>query len=201
MDVKSRKSEQSDATRAALLDSARHLFASKGYGDTATEEIVGRAGVTRGALYHHFRDKRDLFAAVLSSLESELAARLAEAAMAGSDPLAQLRAGCAAFLDACLDPEAQRIVLIDGPAVLGWEEWRRIDAEFGLGLLREALRATVDAGLIDEQPIDPLAHLLLGALDEGAMLIARADDRGAMRAEVGAAFERLLAGLLRSSDA
>src|SRR5713101_2324271 len=120
MPVKSRRGKTAAATRAALIKIARKRFADHGYADTATEEVVRRARVTRGALYHHFRDKQDLFKAVLHEEEQRLARKIAETALAQSDPWSQLISGSQAFLDACLDPGVQQIVLIDAPAVLGW---------------------------------------------------------------------------------
>jgi AcrR family transcriptional regulator len=195
MHVKSRKEERSEATRAALLEAARELFAERGYTAVPTEEIVGRARVTRGALYHHFEDKRDLFRAVYEDLERELAERLTAAAAAERRPERHLEVGCEAFLDACLEPAVQRIVLTDGPAVLGWELWREIDAQYGLGLVRTALEMAMEGGYIARQPVTPLAHLVLGALNEAGLYIARARDVKKARGEVGASVRRLLDGL------
>jgi AcrR family transcriptional regulator len=191
--ARSLKADQAEATRAALLEAARELFAQHGYAGVATEEIVRSAGVTRGALYHHFAGKLQLFEAVYELVEQSLVERIASSAMSGAgDPLAALRAGAQAFLDACEDPAVQRIALLDAPSVLGWERWREIGLRYGFGLVRGTVQAAMDAGLIERQPVDPLAHLLLGAIDEGAMLIARAHDGGATRAQVGDAVERLL---------
>jgi AcrR family transcriptional regulator len=193
---RSLKAEQSEATRAALIAAARELFAEQGYAAVATEEIVRAAGVTRGALYHHFAGKRDLFRAVYEGVERQLVEQIARGAMASAhDPLAALRAGAQAFLDACEDPAVQRIALVDAPSVLGWEQWRAIGMEYGFGLVEGSVQAAMDAGLIEPQPVRPLAHLLLGAIDEGGMLIARADDGGKTREEVGASVERFLEAL------
>jgi AcrR family transcriptional regulator len=192
MPVKRRRVEQSEATRAALLRVARRLFAERGYAATGIEEVARKARVTRGALYHHFRDKHDLFTAVLMDEERKLTERIARAAVGQGDPWASLVAGCEAFLDACLDPAVQRIILTDAPSVLGSERWREIDAEYGLRLLREALNAASAAGVIRPAPIEPLAHILLGALNEAAMLTAHTP--GA-RAEVGRSVMSLLSGL------
>src|SRR4051794_27900843 len=126
--AKRTQAERRTATRRALLDAGRALFAQHGFAGTPREDIVTRAGVTRGALHHHFGRKEDLFRAVFEELEAELGERIMIAAVAGADPLAQLRLGCQAFLDAALDPAFQRIVLLDAPAVLGWEAWREADA-------------------------------------------------------------------------
>jgi AcrR family transcriptional regulator len=189
--------ERSEATRAALVAAARTLFAARSYAGVGTEEIVRSAGVTRGALYHHFDGKPDLLEAVYEQLESEITEKIATGALAGSDPLEALRLGSEMFLDACVEPEVQRIVLLDAPAVLGWERWREIAADHGLGLVEAALGAAMESGQIARQPLRPLAHVLMGALDEAAMLVARADDTAAARAEVGSTLESILEGLAR----
>lgn len=191
----SSKAQQSEATRRKLVRVGRDLFARRGFNDVPTEEIVRRAGVTRGALYHHFRDKRDLFAAVVEQVEQEVLERVAEAALGESDAWEQQRAAVGAFLDVCLEPAVQRIVLVDTPSVLGVEAWREIEARYGLGAVSAGLQNVMDAGYIEQQPIEPLAHLLLGALTEGGLLIARADDRAAARREVGDSLDRILVGL------
>jgi AcrR family transcriptional regulator len=189
------QAERSESTRAALLAAGRELFARRGYAAVGTEEIVRRAGVTRGALYHHFAGKRELFRAVCEALERELAEKIASGALADPDPIKALRSGAEMFLDACLEPEVQQITLIDAPSVLGWEAWREIGAEHGLGLVEAALTAAIEAGRIPPQPVRPLAHVLIGALDEAAMLVARAEDTRAARAEVGQTLDRLLEAL------
>jgi AcrR family transcriptional regulator len=190
------RARQSFATREALLTVARELFAERGYAQVSTEEIVRAAGVTRGALYHHFSDKADLFAAVYEDVEGDLMERIAASAgAAAADPLGLLRAGASAFLDACEDPAVQQIALLDAPAVLGWERWREIGMRYAFGLVRGGLQEAMDAGQIARQPVDALAHLLLGAIDEGAMLIARADEVAKTRVEVGAAVDRFIDAL------
>lgn len=197
MPVRRTQAERSEATRDALIEAARVLFAERGYAGVGTEEIVRAAGVTRGALYHHFAGKRDLFEAVYERIEAELAERIASGALSsgGGSPLEAMRAGAEMFLQACTEPEAQRIVLLDGPSVLGWDRWREIAAEHGLGLIEGTLQAAIEAGAISQQPVRPLAHVLMGALDEAAMLVARAEDPAEMRAEVGRTLDTLLAGL------
>jgi AcrR family transcriptional regulator len=191
------QSERSESTRGALIEAARSLFAARGYADVGTEEVVRAAGVTRGALYHHFAGKRGLFEAVYEQIEAELTERIAAGALtaAADSPLEAMRAGAEMFLRACTEPEAQRIALLDGPAVLGWDRWREIGAEHGLGLIEATLQAAVDAGAIAAQPVKPLAHVLLGALDEAALLVSRADDPERMRAEVGHTLDSLLSAL------
>lgn len=194
---RTKHAERSEATRAALVAAARPLFAERGFAGVGTEEIVRAAGVTRGALYHQFRDKEELFAAVFELLESELAQRTAAAAGASgsTDPLVELRVGAEAWLDACTEPEIQRIVLLDGPAVLGWERWREIGTRYGRGLVEAVLQLAVDAGRLSPQPIRPLAHILMGAVDEAALYVATADDPAAARVEVGAVLDRLISAL------
>jgi AcrR family transcriptional regulator len=188
------QAERSEATRAALIAAARELFGARGYADVGTEEIVRAAGVTRGALYHHFDGKRELLAAVYEQVEAELAAKIAESLSGTESPVEAMRGGAAMLLDAALEPEVQRIVLLDAPAVLGWEEWREIGLRYALGLMEGALAAAMDAGEIRRQPLRPLAHALLGALDEVAMLVARAEDPERARAEAG----ETLTGLIES---
>jgi AcrR family transcriptional regulator len=190
------KAAQREATTAALIDAARELFAGRGYANVGTEEIVQQAGVTRGALYHHFRSgKEELFRAVVVQISAETAGRVRAAAQANDDPWNALVEGIDAFLDACALPEVQRILLVDGPAVLGWDVWRAIDSDYGLGLLEGALQRAIDAGRLPPQPARPAAHVLLGALDEAAMVVARADDPRAARREMGQTVHRLLEGL------
>ncbi len=190
------KAAQREATNAALIDAARELFAAHGYAGVGTEEIVRRAGVTRGALYHHFRGgKEELFRAVLVQLSAETVQRVAQAATAIEDPWEALVVGSEAFLDASVTPEVQRIMLIDGPSVLGWDHWRAIDADFGFGLLKEAVKRAMDAGRLLPASANAVTHVLAGALDEAAMVVARADDPGAAREEMGRTVRRLLEGL------
>jgi AcrR family transcriptional regulator len=191
-----RKAERAEATRRALLDSARRLFAERGYAGVGTEEIVRASGVTRGALYHHFAGKKELFRAVYEDVERELLAAVAARAEAEpGDPLTVLRRGVEAFLDACEEPAVQRIALVDAPSVLGWAQWREIGMRHGLGLVQDVLDAAVADGQIAPGSTRTLAHLLLGALDEGALLVARANDEGRTRREVAAVLARQIDGL------
>jgi AcrR family transcriptional regulator len=193
----SRQAERSEATRAKLIAAARRLFARRGYADVGTEEIVRRAKVTRGALYHHFEDKRDLFRAVHEQVEAELTETIAaQLAAAGTrDPIEVLIAGMRTFLDACVDPEVQRIALMDAPAVLGWAEWRSVEEKYGLGLVVAALEMAIEAGALRRQPVRPLAHVLLAAMSEAGMLIATADDPGSARDDAETALIAVLEGL------
>ena len=191
------QAERSAATRGALVRAARELFARDGYAATGREAIVERAGVTRGALYHHFTDKEALFRAVFEELEAEVMARSAEAAMTVSpdDPIGQLRAGCLAYLDIALDPAVQRICLLDAPSVLSPAVRQEVLESYAVGLVREVLQAAMDSGALARQPLAPLTHVLLAALHEAALYVARADDHGAARIEVGATVGHLLDGL------
>jgi AcrR family transcriptional regulator len=198
MQHKSRtQAERSAATRAALIGAGRRLFAERGYAAVGTPELVAAAGVTRGALYHQFAGKADLFLAVYEAVEQEVVERIGElvASAGATDPLEALVAGAEAFLDACGEPEVQRIVLIEAPAVLGWDTWRAVGLRYGLGLTEGILRAAIDAGRIREQPVRPLAHVLIGALDEAALYVARADDPAAARAEMRPVLQQLVRGL------
>jgi AcrR family transcriptional regulator len=161
------------ATRLRLEQVARTLFAERGFAGVSAEELVAKAEVTRGALYHHYDGKEGLFEAVVETVMREMHARLASEAAGAPDPLRALERGAAVFLKLCLEPGAQRILLVDAPAVLGWAKWREIDARYGLGLVKQALAAAMKAGLAPREDVDVVAHLLLGALTEAAMLIAR----------------------------
>ncbi len=189
----SRRQEiRSAVTRETLAGIARPLFSERGFDAVSAEEIVERAGLTRGALYHHFGGKEGLFNAVHEALHREIAERIERAAEQAPGPWEALVAGCLAFLDACTDPEIQRIVLLDAPVVLGWEQWRTVDAAHGLGLLKGGLRDAMAAGELPKQPIDPLAHLLSGAMNEAGMWIARAANPKRARGEAAAALRMLL---------
>jgi AcrR family transcriptional regulator len=192
MDVKAARGE---ATRAQLIATARNLFGERGYAAVGTEEIVRTAGVTRGALYHHFEGKADLFQAVFEEMERELAERIARAALAHADVWEAHLAAVELFLDACQEPEVQRIALVDAPSVLGWSTWREIEARYWLGLITASLQSLIEAGLIAEQPVEPLAQTMLGALAEAGLYVAGADDVPAARAEMAAVVRRLLEGL------
>jgi AcrR family transcriptional regulator len=166
--------ERSGATRAALVDAATPLFAERGYHGTPAELVVGRAGVTSGALYHHFGDKRGLFRAAFEAVEHRLAARVGAAAASGDGPWERLERGVEEYLRACLEPEVRRMVLLDGPSVLGWEQWHTVDAAHHLRPLAAALAACMRAGLLERRPALPLARVLLGALTEAGL--AEVDD-------------------------
>ena len=190
-----RKAAQSEATRAQLVGVATRLFAERGYAAVGTEEIVRQAGVTRGALYHHFADKRELFRAVHEGVERDLVERIAAGVTGVAAPWEVMIAGMRAYLDACTEPTVMQIALIDAPSVLGWEEWREIDARYGLGLVTTALRAAMDAGVLRRHAVEPLAQLLLAAMAEAGLMVATAPDPDAAREQVEAALLALLEGL------
>ncbi|MFL5899057.1 MAG: TetR/AcrR family transcriptional regulator [Solirubrobacterales bacterium] len=195
MNVRRTQAERSKATREALIAAARGLFTERGYEKVGTAEIVRAAGVTRGALYHHFGGKASLLEAVYARIEAESTERVARVVL-GSElesPLEAMQAGIEAFLAECAKPELRQIALHDAPAVLGWERWREIGAANGLGLIEASLGAAIDAGEIRELPVKPTAHLLMGALDEAAMVLAR-DERPEARAEVTEVLVALLEG-------
>jgi AcrR family transcriptional regulator len=194
---------RAEGTRARVVAAARRLFTEKGYFATGTTEIVELAGVgTRGALYHHFENKQALFLAVFEEIEVDLGAKVG-VTISGDTWLERLDQALAAFLDASLDPEVRRILLIDGPAVLGWDAWREIEARYGLGAIRYMVGEGVNEGSIVGVDPDAMSHLLLSVVDEAALFIAHADDPIAARRTAGASVAALVAGLgkPRTSDA
>jgi AcrR family transcriptional regulator len=182
-------------TREALIDAALELFTERGYADVGTEEIVARAKVTRGALYHHFADKRDLFRAVFERVEADLMERIGATMGEAQDPWELMLTGMRSFLNACEEPAVKQISLTDAPAVLGWAEWREIDNRYGLGLTRAALEGAVQAGALRPIAVKPMAHLLVAALSEAAFVIAHAERPRKARAEVEEALVQLVEGL------
>src|SRR3954468_14731666 len=193
-----RRETEARATREALIDAALDLFTARGYAEVGTEEIVARAKVTRGALYHHFDDKRDLFRAVFERVESDLMERIGATMQSADDPYELMVGGMRAFLDACEEPAVKQISLTDAPAVLGWEEWREIDNRHRLRLTRAALDGAGDAGGSRPNAAEPMAHLFVAALSEAAFVIAHADQPGKARAEVERALLELAEGLRAS---
>jgi AcrR family transcriptional regulator len=189
------QAERTEATRTALVGTARRLFAEKGYAATSTEEILGAAGVSRGAMYHHFTDKRALFRATFEAVENDLTARVIGAAATEATPFGQLRNGFAAFLDQCSNPEVQRIVMLDGPTVLGWDTWHEIDERYAFGSIKAVLESAAQQSLIATETVEPLSHLLLGAVMQAGMVVARAPDPEAAKRAMTTTFARLLSVL------
>jgi AcrR family transcriptional regulator len=195
--VRRTQAQRTAATRAVLLTAARELFASKGFGEVSTQAIGEAAGVTRGALYHQFADKTELFAAVYEDVEAELvaevAARIVDEGPAGA--LAAMRLGARLFLDVCSAPEIAQIVLIDAPSVLGWEQWRAVGVKYGLGVIESMLAQAIAEGTVPQQPVRASAHVLLSALDEAALYVSRAADADLALTEMYTVCDRLITGL------
>lgn len=194
------QAERSAETREALIGAARPLFAAHGFAEVTLETIVRAAGVTRGALYHHFADKTELFAAVFERVEGEVAERMGQAiAEAGeTDPVEVMRLGAGFWLDACSEPEVQRIVLVDAPAVLGWTRWTEIGNRYNIGLVRALLGSAIESGRIPPQPIEATALTILGAMREATLYVVRAHDHQRAREDAGAVMNRLIRALSAS---
>ena len=183
-------------TRQHIIDVATQLFTKSGYEATSIEAILSACSVSRGALYHHFSSKDALFLAVLEATEREISAASIAAARNVADPVQSLRAGCRAFLELARVDRVRQIALIDAPAVLGWQKWRDVEERHGLGLLKASLKAAAKAQGLRREPMDVLAHMLLAALIEGALLIARGEDPAAAMRSSRAAVDRLIDGIL-----
>jgi AcrR family transcriptional regulator len=192
-----RRAEHAADTRGALITAARRLFAARGFDDTGTEQIVAEARVTRGALYHHFRDKADIFRAAMAEAAAEVATRLIDEQLASeaASPMAEIREGMSAFLDVCMEGDFQRIVLVDGPRVLGADAWEDLVERYGRSLLEQWLQRCVGTGDLDDLPVRALARLLIAMLTEASLAIARAEDPAAARADLGVVLDRMLTGL------
>jgi AcrR family transcriptional regulator len=189
------RNEKAAQTRRRVLAAARRLFAEKGFFVTSTSDIVDAAGVgTRGALYSHFKNREELFLAVFEAVEADLGAKAA-VRVTGTTWHSRLDQALAAFLDASLEPEVRRILLIDGPAVLGWEKWREVDARYGLGALKLMLDEGNAEGSIAVADTDAMSHLLLSVINEAALFIAHAKQPRKARKAVGASVAALVAGL------
>ncbi len=188
------QAERSAATRAALVGAARPLFAERGYADVGTPEIARAAGVTRGAMYHQFADKAELFAAVARAVEADVTAAIGErvAAAGVNDPLEALHAAVDAWFEASAEPEARRILLLDAPVVLGWEAMRDLAAEYGLGVTEQLMQAAIDAGHLRSLPVTAFAHVFVGALQEAALLVTADPD---LREDTIAVVHALLDGV------
>ena len=189
-----KRTEYAEATKRELVGVARKLFAARGYGGTSLDDVVAEAGVTKGALYHHFENKRELFAAVAERVEADLTAAIGRGLE--RDPWAAFVEGANRYLDAAsTEAEVQRILLIDAPTVLGYERWHELQERYGLGLTIAALEVAMETGTISKRRVLPLATMVLQALSAGAMFIARAEDRDEARKEVGNIALAMLEGL------
>ena len=191
--VRSRRLEYSESTRNALVDSAVELFTKRGYAATSLDEVARRARVTKGALYHHFSGKQALFEAAFDAVESTVMGRLAETITGPGDAWERAKASVRHYITkVCLDPSYQRIVIHEGPVVMGWERWREAEDHFSFGLVRAAIQALVDSGEISDLPVEVTARLLFGALSAAATLIAGAEDPKKAGNEVTGTIIRLL---------
>jgi AcrR family transcriptional regulator len=189
-----KRAAQGLETREALVLAARDLFGNRGYAATSTEDIVSKAGVTKGALYHHFADKETLFRAVFEQLQQEISEVAAEQFLQ-PDSWDALLSGCQLWVDAHADPVARQIVLVDARVALGWEQARLIETRFSTVVLRGALRKAMNAGVLERKPLRPLALMLIGALSEACLYVAAAADNAAARAEVNELIGDLLTGM------
>lgn len=192
-----KRAAQGRATRGQLIEVATGLFAAHGYEGTSIEAVLAAAGVSRGALYHHFAGKEALFTAVVSAITDRVTQDLAEATRDCTDPVDAVRTAALAWIDLAGDPVIQRIVLVDAPSVLGWEQWRDMDEGRTVGAMRAMLQSVSDTGRLPAELVEPFSHMLLAALDEAAMTVARAPDSRAAVAEGRHAVEELLRRLLR----
>ena len=200
--VKDGRLLQGSETQKTLRREARKIFAKKGYSGANTNELVQRARVTKGALYHHFANKRELYHSVVEDMERELVERIEGAATAAvtaaggrRDPWERLRAMCRAYLDACRDPALARMLVLEAPVVLGWKTWCDLEQKYEVAAFARCLEeANRDAGALRE-PAETLAQVILGALTTGARVIATSADPGAARADIQKTIDRLIAGL------
>ena len=191
----SRKVEQGQATRRELVAIATRLFVAHGYHGTSIDAVLTEAGISRGALYHHFDGKDALFEAVLDQVEHDVAERVAKAARGIDDPVEALRAGCHAWLRLARDPTIRRVALTVAPSVVGWEKWREIDERYAFGMLKATLGAVAAQGRTRQELVEVLGHMLLAALAEVALFIARAKDSKAAIRTGQSAVDELLDGL------
>ena len=183
MDRPNKNVARGEATRSQLIAVARRMFADRGYEDTSIEAVLREAGVSRGSLYHHFPSKEALFEAVAEDVETTVGTQTIAATAGADGPVAALRAGSLAWVRLAGDPVVQRILLIDGPAVLGWERWRAMEERHALGAITLVLQAAAPQAQLRPELVGPLAHVLLASVNEVALLVARSDDpRAAMKA-------------------
>ena len=195
--VPGKRAAQGRATRGQLIEVATGLFAEHGYDGTSIEAVLTAAGVSRGALYHHFAGKEALFTAVVEALSERILAQQTEIISGCTDPVDALRTGALGWIDMAGDPVIQRIMLVDAPSVLGWERWRAMDEGRTVSAVRDMLQAVSDTGRLPAELVGPFAHMILAALDEAALVVARAPDSRVAVAEERQAVEEFLARLLR----
>ena len=188
------QAERTEATTTALVDAARALFAHDGYAATSLDAVAAKARVTKGAVYHHFQGKPQLFEAVFAREVERLCAALPAVYASKRDPWDAFEACCRAFLEECLEPGLQRIMLLDALAAMGWEGVRRMEAPM-MELMEIGIAAAVQAGRIAPRPAGPLAVFLYGALCETSMNIARADNQKAAHRKALTELSQVLEGL------
>ncbi|ALG06014.1 TetR/AcrR family transcriptional regulator [Kibdelosporangium phytohabitans] len=187
--------DRSKATQAALMKAARPMFAERGYANVAADEIVAAAGLTRGALHHHFKDKQGLFRAVFEQIETELSDEIDAAIATADDTATRMAISLRTFLDVCERPEVLRIALLDAPTVLGWDTWREIESEHGLKLINRLMTQAASEGVLAHEPSEVLTRFVFSVLVEAVMVIAHADDATAARAQVEQSLGIVLSGL------
>lgn len=190
-----KQAERRAATSEAILTAARRLFGTQGFAATTMDEIAEGAGVAKGAVYHHFKTKEAVFEAVFDQVSRDLVVEIDRTARAEKDVLAAMVAGTQHYFAATAKGATGQIILRDGPAVLGWERWREIDAQHFGGKLPRALSTAMEQGLIARQPVEPLARLLLGAVTEAAVACAGRTDIARAGAEYARAFKSLVEAL------
>jgi AcrR family transcriptional regulator len=196
-----RQAQRLEATRNAITEAATGLFGRRGYAETTMDEIAAAAGVAKGAVYHHFPTKERLFEAVFEAATAGLAKSLISSVAAAADLLDAMAIATVAYFDACSTGPMAQIILKDGPAVLGWERWREIDAAHFGHTMPAALQDAMEQGLIAQQPIEPLARLLLGAVTEAAAACAASPSPAETGRAHAEAFRSLLEGLRRRAEA
>jgi AcrR family transcriptional regulator len=189
------QAERTEATRGRLVATARRLFAEQGFAATSTEEILEAASVSRGAMYHHFKSKTELFQAAFEAVEDDLTAEVLTAALVETDPIRQISRGFESFLDQCRRMEVQRIVMVDGPTVLGWDTWHELDERYAFGSLKFVLTTAAEQGRITPESVDSWANLLLGALMQAGMVVARAEDPETAKRAMTLTFEQMLSAI------
>ena len=192
-----KRAAQGRATRDQLIEMATRLFTEHGYEGSSIEAVLSAAGVSRGALYHHFAGKEALFEAVVDAVSERITAELTEAVSGCADPLDALRTAALAWVDLAADPVVQRVMLVDAPSVFGWERWRAMDGGRTLGTMQAMLQAVSDTGRLPANLVTPFSHMILASLDELVLVIARSPDSEAAVAEGRLAVEELLTRLLR----
>jgi len=189
-----RNKEETNETINRLIEVARSYFTEHGYADSSLEEIAKESGLTRGALYHHFKNKKGLFHVVLESVQKDVAERIEMEAATSEDVWEQLLRGCIAFVAAAVEPQNKRIMLVDGPAVLGWETWRSMDEHNSMRLLHGQLQIMEEQGCLKPGSIEAMTHCLSGALNESALWIAQMPDYEQALAETKIIISNMLNG-------